>query len=62
MLSLGVFDVPLANTAECVAILIAGIVANPIPVSIIAARIAEYGRFNAVIVAIVHRKGIFRLL
>jgi hypothetical protein len=52
----------LTDATESVAILIARIVADPIPVSVITARIAEYRRFNAVVAAIVHGKGIFRFL
>ncbi|PIR12754.1 hypothetical protein COV49_04455 [Candidatus Falkowbacteria bacterium CG11_big_fil_rev_8_21_14_0_20_39_10] len=57
--SKGVFCFILADATEAVAVLVAGIVAHPVPVGEITASIAEYGRPDAVVAAVVYWKGKF---
>lgn len=46
----------LMHTSECVGVAVAGVVANPVPVGIIAASVTEYCRAHSVVAAIVHRQ------
>ena len=48
------------DATESVGVLVAGAVANPIPVSVIAATIAEYCCCNAVVAAVIHGQGTAR--
>jgi len=51
------FWLKLSHTTKYIAILIACIVADPIPVSVITTRIAEYCRSNAIVAAVIYGKG-----